>query len=58
MNPRLVSNTSDNVSLFPFLRNLKKNSNVGAGKILEKQYLGDNFHISAHTSETCDLASD
>ena len=25
---------------------------------LEKQYLGDNFHLSAHTSETCDPASD
>ena len=42
----------------PFLRNLKKNSNVGAGKILEEQYLVDNFHISGHTSEPCVPASD
>ena len=42
----------------PFLRNLKKKGNIGAEKLLEKQYLVDNFHIAGHTSEACDPASD
>lgn len=39
----------------PFLRNLK--GNVGAAKLLEAEYLVDNFHISGHKKPECDLES-
>ena len=38
----------------PFLRNLSAKGNEGAKKLLEKEYLVDNFHIAGHTTEACD----
>lgn len=37
----------------PFLRNLK--GNVGAAKLLEAEYLVDNFHIAGHKRAECDI---
>ena len=37
----------------PFLWNLRKKGNVGAEKLLELQYLVDNFHIAGHTTDAC-----
>ena len=39
----------------PFLRNLRSKGNVGAEKLLEVNYLVDNFHIAGHTTAACDI---
>ena len=41
----------------PFLRNLSLKRNMGADKLLERQFLVDNFHISGHTTDACSLDS-
>lgn len=37
----------------PFLRNLNTKGNLGAAKLLEAEYLVDNFHIAGHTTPGC-----
>lgn len=39
----------------PFLRNLKRKGNLGAEKLLQVQYLVDNFHIAGHTTAVCNI---